>query len=31
MTTKLLADNTKAFLKASRLYYKLGEEEDSLK
>lgn len=31
MTTKLVADNTKAFLRASKLYYKLGEQEDSLK
>ena len=31
MTTKLVADNTKAFLRASKLYYILGEEEASLK
>lgn len=31
MTTKLVADNTEAFYRASQLYYMLGEEEDSLK
>ena len=31
MTTKLVNDNTEAFYRISHLYYRLGEEEDSLR
>ena len=31
MTTKLINDNTEAFYRISQLYYRLGEEEDSLR
>ena len=31
MTTKLVPDNTQAFLRASKLYYQMGDDEDSLK
>lgn len=31
MLTKLIPDNTEGFLRASRLYYAMGEVEDSLK
>lgn len=29
--TKLMSDNTAAFMKLSKLYYNLGEPEESLK
>ena len=31
VTSKLVNDNTEAFYRMSKLYYELGEEEDSLR
>lgn len=31
MTTKLVSDNSAAYLRASRLYYSMAEEENALR